>query len=137
MAVKIWSSVSRSKVMSTIGELVVNLRAQTAEFFDSMGHAKQDLTEFGEQGGEAGHRMESSMREARGGLMMTEHILGVPLPRHLNTLIAQIPGVGAAFAPMLPIIGVVLAITIIAKLIEKPLEHEEAIRKTKIAFLDM
>src|ERR1019366_5162956 len=126
MAVKIWSSVSRSKVMSTIGELVVNLRAQTAEFFDSMGHAKKDLTEFGEKGEEAGQRMSSSMGEARGGLMLTEHLLGVPLPRHLNSLIAQIPGVGTAFATMLPIVGVLLAIEIIGKLIEKHKHLEES-----------
>src|ERR1017187_8429888 len=133
MAVKIWSSVSRSKVMATIGELVVNLRAQTAEFFDSMGHAKKDLTEFGEKGEEAGQRMSSSMGEARGGLMLTEHLLGVPLPRHLNSLIAQIPGVGAAFATMLPVVGVALAVEILAKLIEKHEAAKQKIRETAAA----
>ena len=77
------------------------------------------------------------MYEAKGGLMLTEHLLGVPLPRHLNSLIAQIPGVGAAFAAMLPIVGVMLAITIIAKLIEKHNEHLEVIRQTKNSLEEM
>jgi hypothetical protein len=62
--------------------------------------------------------------------MLLEEAVGVRLPRHLNRLIAEIPGVGAAFSMMLPIMGVVAAITIITKLVEK---HDELIAKTKEA----
>jgi len=112
--------------MAVIGELTVNLNAKTAEFHDSLGKANADLDDFGNKGKQAGEKMGASMTEARGGLMLTEHLLGVPLPRHLNSLIAQIPGVGAAFATMLPVVGVLLAIEIIGKLIKK---HEEARQK--------
>lgn len=77
------------------------------------------------------------MYEAKGGLMLTEHLLGVPLPRHLNSLIAQIPGVGAAFATMLPIVGVLLAIEIIVKLIEKHEELKKAVMKAAEEVADM
>jgi hypothetical protein len=60
-----------------------------------------------------------SIAEGRGGLMLTEEAIGIRLPRHLNTLIAKIPGVAAAFSAMLPIAGVIVAIEIISKLIEK------------------
>jgi hypothetical protein len=109
-----------------IGELTVNLQAQTAEFHDSLGKANSGLQEFGEKGEAAGKAMSSSFGEARGGLMLTEHLIGVPLPRHLNSLIAQIPGVGTAFATMLPVVGVLLAVEIIGKLIEKHKHLEES-----------
>jgi hypothetical protein len=114
--------------VAVIGELVVNVKANTGEFNDGMGKARVGMKDFGEKGEEAGEKIKTSMYEARGGLMMTEHILGVPLPRHLNSLIAKIPMVGAAFATMLPIIGIVLAIEIIEKLIAK---HDAALAKIK------
>ena len=119
--------------MAVIGELTVNLQAQTASFHDSLGKANSGLQEFGEKGEAAGRAMETSMGSARGGLMLTEHLLGVPLPRHLNSLIAQIPGVGAAFATMLPIVGVLLAVEILGKLYDKHRDAEAAIRATTLA----
>jgi hypothetical protein len=123
--------------MASLGDLTISIKANTVEFTDGAGNVVAKLRNMADESEKVGKQMTSSMREARGGLMMTEHILGVPLPRHLNTLIAQIPGVGAAFATMLPIIGVVLAISIIGKLIEKHIEHAEAIRKAKNAFEDI
>lgn len=118
---------------AVIGELVVNLKAMTAEFTDSLGKSNTLLVEFGQNGEKAGKVVNTSMREATGGLMMAEHVLGVPLPRHLNRLIAQIPGVGAAFATMLPIIGAVLAVEILEKLITKHEEAAQKIRDTALA----
>ena len=40
----------------------------------------------------------ASITEGRGGLMLAEDAIGIRLPRHLNTLIAKIPGVAAAFS---------------------------------------
>ena len=53
-------------------------------------------------------------------------------PRHLNTLIAKIPGVGALFANMLPIAGAAVAIEIVGKLIAK---HDELREKLEAAAL--
>jgi hypothetical protein len=65
--------------------------------------------------------------------MLVEESIGVRLPRHLNSLIAQIPGVGAAFAMMLPLAGVAAAIAIVVKLIDKHKEYEERLYKNSIA----
>ena len=111
--------------MSEIGALIVRLQAETAEFREDLGKVKGDLSDLSDKGGEAGRGMSSGMGEARGGLMLVEESVGVHLPRHLNALIAKIPGVGAAFATMLPIAGVLVAIEIIVKLIEKHNELKE------------
>jgi hypothetical protein len=58
-------------------------------------------------------------------MMLLGEEIGVHIPRHLQALIAQIPGVGLAFAEMLPIVGVVAAIAIIGKLIAKNEEAKE------------
>jgi hypothetical protein len=119
--------------VSEIGSLIVKLRCETAEFQSDMGKIQSDLDALKDKAGATGRGFSSGLGEARGGLMMVEESVGVKLPRHLNTLIAKIPGVGAAFAYMLPIAGVVVAIEIISKLIEKHNEAEEAMRKMGIA----
>ena len=116
--------------MASLGELVISIKANTVEFTDGAGNCVAKLRNMGDESEKVGKKMTSSMGEARGGLMLTEHLLGVPLPRHLNSLIAQIPGVGAAFATMLPIVGVLLAVEIIGKLIAK---HEELAHKIREA----
>src|SRR5258708_39179227 len=65
------------------------------------------------------------MHEAKGSMMLLGEEAGVHIPRHLQALIATIPGVGAAFAEMLPIVGVIAAIAIISKLIAKNEEAKE------------
>ncbi len=115
--------------MSEIGALIVRLQAETAQFREDMGKVKSSLTDL--QGG-ASKTGESftNIGEARGGLMLVEESVGVRLPRHLNSLIAQIPGVGSAFsAMMLPIAGVVVAVEVIGKLIEHHDALAAAIRK--------
>lgn len=111
--------------MSEVGALIIRLQLQTAELREDMGKVKSELTDLGGKASEAGDTMDRSFTEGRGGLMLTEDLIGVRLPRHLNTLIAQIPGVGAAFAAMLPIAGALVFIEVIAKLIEK----HEALKK--------
>lgn len=118
--------------MSEIGALIIRLQAETAQFRQDMGKVKSDLADLGDKAGQAGGEMDRSFGEARGGLMLTEDLIGVRLPRHLNSLIAQIPGVGAAFAAMLPVAGVLVFIDIIAKLIEKHESLAKAVQKATI-----
>jgi hypothetical protein len=109
--------------MAIVGTLTVNLEANTASFSGDLGKASRSAEDFGRSASAAGQQVEFSMREARGGIAMMGEELGVRIPRHLQMLAAEIPGVGMAFATMLPLIGVVAAIGIIEKLIEK---HKEA-----------
>ena len=115
--------------MSEVGALIIKLQAETAQFREDMGKVKSDLNDLKGTSEDTGQAMDHSFTEARGGLMLTEEMVGVRLPRHLNTLIAEIPGVGAAFASMLPIVGVLVAIEIIGKLLEKHRELKEAAAK--------
>jgi hypothetical protein len=108
--------------ISEVGALIIKLQAETAEFRSDLGKVKSDLNDLQDKGGQADGSF--SFSEARGSLMLLEESIGVRLPRHLNSLIAQIPGVGAAFAMMLPLAGVAAAIAIVAKLIEA---HEKLV----------
>src|SRR5580658_3952692 len=77
------------------------------------------------------------LTESRHGLMVVEEMFGIRIPRSLNTLAAKIPGIGAAFAAILPIAGVALAIEIIGKLIAKHDELAAALSKAKLDAGDM
>src|SRR5258708_14434506 len=108
-----------------IGTLTVDLVAQTATSTSDLGKAGNSLDELGRKAKTAGKQMDYSMLEAKGSMMLLGEQLGVHIPRHLQALIAEIPMVGAAFSAMLPIVGVVAAIAIIAKLMEKNEEARE------------
>jgi hypothetical protein len=113
--------------MPVIGTLVIDLEANTATFTGDLGNASQAVENFGASASEAGEQIDFSMREAKGSMMLLGEEVGVHIPRHLQTLIAEIPGVGVAFAEMLPLVGVIAAIALITKFIEK---NDEA--KTKM-----
>lgn len=115
--------------MAEIGSLVVKLQAETAQFTEQMAKAESNLGGLKDKAGEAGAGIGVSMEKSRGGLMIVEEMTGVRLPRALNRLIAGIPGVGAAFSTMLPLLGVVAAIAIIGKLIQKHIEAAAAARE--------
>lgn len=120
---------------SEVGALVIRLQAETAQFSQDLGKVKSQLADLGDGGKKAGASMASGMYEARGSLMLVEESVGVRLPRHLNSLIATIPGVGEAFAVMLPLVGVVAAIAIITKLIEKHDEMKDKVAATRGAYV--
>lgn len=111
--------------MPTVGTLTVNLEANTAAFTSDLGKAGDGLQELGKKSKEASEEMDFSMREARGSLMLVSEEVGVHIPRHLQALIAAIPGVGEAFATMLPLVGVFAAIAVLAELITKAAEAKE------------
>jgi hypothetical protein len=119
--------------MSEVGALIVKLRAETAEFREDMGKVKSELDGLKDKSGEAGGAVDGSMRESAGSVRLLTHELGIPLPRELSRLIAAIPGVGAAFAMMLPIIGIVAAIVVIDKLIEHQKQVAEEAHKLALA----
>jgi hypothetical protein len=114
--------------MSSVGTLIVSLKAETAQFATDMGKVESRLDSLEEKAGSAGKKV-GSMFENRQSLLLAEEALGVRLPRALNTLIARIPGVGSAFGAMLPLVGVVAAVAIIGTLIQKHKEAEAAARE--------
>lgn len=115
--------------MSEIGSLVIKLRAETAELRDDLGKVKQQLGEVGDSGTKAGQDLDYSMREARGSMMLVGDVIGVHLPREINTMIASVPAIGAALSALLPIMGAVFAVGLITKMVEKQDELAAAFRK--------
>jgi hypothetical protein len=107
-----------------IGAVNINLRLSLAQF-------KQDTKDGAAAAGDAAKQiasdMDSNMTEARGSLMLLSEEVGVHLPRHLTSLIAQIPGLSTAFATMLPVMGVIAAVTVVDKLIEKHKQLQAAL----------
>ena len=110
---------------NVVGTLTVDLVANTASFSGDLSKASKSAEDFGKSAVGAGQQVDYSMREARGGVALLSEELGVHIPRHLQTLIAQIPAVGVAFGEMLPLIGVIAAIAVIEKLISKNEEAKE------------
>ena len=105
--------------MSEVGALIIKLTAETAQFRSDMGKVKADLAGLGGQARDTGAKMTFSMMESRGAMMLLGEETGVRIPRHLQHLIAEIPGVGAAFAKLLPIVGAAFAVVIIDKFMDK------------------
>jgi len=122
--------------MSEIGALIIRLQADTAQFRDDMGKVKKDLSDLQDPANAAGKAIDGSMTQARYGLMLTESVVGVRLPRALNTLLAGIGPVGSAFSMMLPLLGVAAAIAIITKLIEKHDEMKDQAAATRSAYAE-
>src|ERR1700704_1035417 len=98
-----------------VGTLTVDLVANTPTFTADLGKAGNSLDELGRKAKTAGKDLDFSMLAARGGMALMGEELGVHIPRPLQTLIAGIPGVGTAFATLLPIIGAVFAVELIHK----------------------
>jgi hypothetical protein len=91
----------------SIAALKINLDAGTAVF-------ESGLDSAANKAGSTADKIKNSFdkvnfHEAQGGLMLLEDSLGVRLPRHLNSLISKLPGVGAAMSAALPIAGFVVA----------------------------
>lgn len=122
-----------------VGALVILLQAETAQFRDDLGKVQKDLDDLANKGKNAGDKLDYSMLNARGSMMIIEQITGTRLPRALNTLLASIGPIGAAFSTMLPIIGVAAAIAVVLKLVTAHEKLSAAIRKgqSEIASLDI
>jgi hypothetical protein len=121
--------------MSEVGALVIRLQAETAQFREDLGKVKGDLKDLQDPAAAAGNSLNYSFTSARGSMMLVENVAGVRLPRALNTLIAGIPAVGTAFSMMLPLVGVIAAIAIITRLIEKHDEMKSKAEATRAAWV--
>src|ERR1019366_4529571 len=106
------------------GTVNIILRANLVSFKDDMGDAagaaKQATKELADG-------VDVNMREARGSVMLLEHEIGIKLPREMNTLIASIPGVGAAFEAILPALAAVFIVKKVYDFIEATKAAQEAL----------
>jgi hypothetical protein len=114
--------------MSTeIGSVNVNLRLSLAQF-------KQDVQD-GTNAARAGTKamaddVKVNSFEARGTLMLLGEEIGVHIPRHLQRMIADLPGVGSALQAAFSSVAVLAMIEILVKVVEKVQKWREEATKT-------
>src|SRR5258708_36183555 len=112
---------------TTIGEVNINLRMNLVQLKKDVQDGTQAVTEGTKQ-------MSSDVRantyEARGTLILLGEEIGVHIPRHLQTMIAQIPGVGAALETAFSSVAVLALAEILVKVVEKIQKYREEAQKT-------
>lgn len=101
-----------------------------------MAVGQQGARELGEVMNLAGETSRESMYQARGEMMLVDELLGIKLPRHVVSFIAEIPGVGAALSAAFQATAVLFIIEAIAKGIEKIIEWREEAHKLELAQLN-
>jgi len=67
--------------------------------------------------------------EAKGSLALISEEVGVSIPRHLRTFIADLPGVGAALEAAFSVVAVIALVEVVVKAIEKFEKWRESIEK--------
>jgi hypothetical protein len=119
---------------TTIGQVSVNLRMSLAQFKQDV---KDGSTEASRATKQLAQDMSANTYEARGTLALLGEEIGVSIPRHLRSLIAEIPGVGTALSAAFSSVAVLALIEIVAKIAEKIAEWKkqaeevaESMRKT-------
>src|SRR6267154_1984786 len=121
--------------MSTIiGQVDINLRMSLAQFKKDV----QDGTDAVRSGTKGmADDIKANTFEARGTLMLLGEEIGVHIPRHLQRMIAELPGVGPALATAFSSVAVLAAIEVIAKVIEKIQKYREEAQKTAEAWTQL
>jgi hypothetical protein len=100
----------------SIGEVSINLRMSLVNFKkdvqDGTDAAKRSTKDLSDS-------VKGNIGEARGSLALLGEEIGVHLPRHLQTFIAGIPGVGPALTAAFSSVAVLALIEVVVKLAEK------------------
>ena len=113
----------RGGAMSTqIGEVNINLRMSLAQF-------KTDTADGAAAASKATKQIAQdtsvNMGEARGAMALLGEEIGVRIPRHLQTFIAQIPGVGTALNAAFSSIAILALVELLTKVVEKVQEFKQ------------
>src|SRR5690349_7659690 len=117
--------------MSTqIGEVNINLRMSLAKF-------QQDVRDGQRAASDGTKKMADDVRantqDARGALMLFSEEIGVNIPRHLQTAIARLPGLGSALNAAFSSIAVVAFLEVLVKIVEKITATQDAITSAEAA----
>lgn len=113
---------------TTISTLTVNLVTNTASFEGGMDKASQLAKKSARDIQNNLNGMDLS--EARGGIMVLGEEIGIHLPRHVQSFIATLPGVGAAMSAAFPVLAVVAIGVAIFEAAEKLRKLREEAEKT-------
>jgi hypothetical protein len=120
--------------MAVVGTLTVDLVAKTASFEGAMAKAPQTART-------AARGIQDSfnginLTEARGSVALLSDDIGLTLPRHLRSAIAELPGFSAALSAAFPVIAVIAAGVAITEFVEKISKQREEVEKTRREMMD-
>lgn len=106
-----------------IQSAATKMEASVNKFSDSLDNVGVRGKKAGDDVNEGLSKIDTG--EARGGIMVLGEEIGVHLPRHVQALIATLPGLGAAFSLAFPI----LAIVAVGKAIEEFVQKADEAKK--------
>src|SRR5215470_7633515 len=89
-----------------VGTLVVDLTANTARVISGMDKAGQNAKTSADNIARSFERVD--FHEARGAIALLGDEIGVRLPRHVQSFLAQLPGVEKAMAAAFPVLAVTM-----------------------------
>ncbi len=116
---------------TTIGEVNISLRMSLAQF-------RQDVRDGTESARNSTRQMASEMKggtqEAKAAMALLGEEIGVSIPRHLRTFIAQLPGVATALSAAFNSIAVLALIELIVKVVEKVQDLDKRARGAATAW---
>jgi hypothetical protein len=110
-----------------IGTLRINLVTNTASFNGPLDKATQQARNAA-QSIQRGFN-EIDLSEARGGIIVLGEEIGIHLPRHVQSFIATLPGVGAAMSAAFPVLAVIAIGVAIVEAAEKLAKFREEAEK--------
>jgi hypothetical protein len=103
------------------GSVVLNMRVNLATLKEGMAEGTAVASRSARQ---MAGEMKEQMNEAKGSMMLLGEEIGVHIPRHVQTFIAQLPGVSKALSAAFSSIAVLAIIEVIIKIVE----HIQAVK---------
>jgi Lambda phage tail tape-measure protein (Tape_meas_lam_C) len=110
-----------------VGTLQVDLIAGTATFTGPLDKAPKQARQSAQDIQKEFNNIDLS--EARGTLALLSDDIGLTLPRHLRSFVAELPGVSAALSAAFPVAAIIAAGVAIFEFTEKILKQKEAQEK--------
>jgi hypothetical protein len=108
-----------SKAWGIAGKSAADASTQVNAAGTSMKNASSSAKKMGEDAAAAAKLTGKEMREAKGEVALLGDEIGLKVPRHLRSFIAELPGVGAALSAAFSITAVILLVDILTELPEK------------------
>ena len=99
----------------------------------AMAVGQNGAVKLGEVMNLAGEKTRESFYQARGEMMLIDELIGVRLPKHIVSFIAELPGVGAALSAAFTATAVIFLVEMIAKAIDHHEQLAKAAEKAALA----
>lgn len=116
--------------MANVGSMDINVSARTAAFQSDMGKVSNQVrgafNDIKRSAADGSAGLKSSLREAKGSLALVGEEIGITIPRHLQTFIVKLPGVGAALSAAFDSVAVVALLGLLVEGARKLYEFGEA-----------